>query len=394
MTNAEVCALGRANYTENYSQFPLAIRSGRGIVLTDEDGKEYLDFVSGIAVNALGYGDEEERRVLLEVLDEGVLHTSNLFYNRRAVEAAAMLNRLAGSSRVFFCNSGTEANEAALKIARKYGSASGRTKVISFSHSFHGRTYGAITLTGQDKYHKGFAPMVPDIVYAEYNNLSSVSSLIDEKTCAIIMEPVQGEGGIIPAEEEFIKGLRRLADEYDALLIFDCVQCGLGRTGRNFAFEHYGVRPDIMTLAKAIGCGVPFSATVAFSKAKGVLSPGDHASTFGGNALSAALSLILFDSLEDGLASEVEKKGEYMKARLKEICDKHPDKCVEVRGLGLMLGLDLKISPSAVIAECRKRGLLVCSAGYTVLRFVPPLVIGYEDIDEAVRIVDEALSAL
>lgn len=387
-------ALAKNNLMKTYSTADICIDHGEGVRLYDTEGKCYLDMVAGIAVNALGYGNEKIKKRVEEVMSDGFFHVSNLYYNKWAPLAAERLNRLSGGSEVFFANSGAEANEAALKIARKYGSASGRTKVISFSHSFHGRTYGAITLTGQDKYHKGFAPMVPDIVYAEYNNLSSVSSLIDEKTCAIIMEPVQGEGGIIPAEEEFIKGLRRLADEYDALLIFDCVQCGLGRTGRNFAFEHYGVRPDIMTLAKAIGCGVPFSATVAFSKAKGVLSPGDHASTFGGNALSAALSLILFDSLEDGLASEVEKKGEYMKDRLKEICDKHPDKCVEVRGLGLMLGLDLKISPSAVIAECRKRGLLVCSAGYTVLRFVPPLVIGYEDIDEAVRIVDEALSAL
>ena len=387
-------ALAKNNLMKTYSTSDICIDHGEGVRLYDTEGKSYLDMVAGIAVNALGYGNEKIKKRVEEVMSDGFFHVSNLYYNKWAPLAAERLNRLSGGSEVFYANSGAEANEAALKIARKYGSASGRTKVISFSHSFHGRTYGAITLTGQDKYHKGFAPMVPDIVYAEYNNLSSVSSLIDEKTCAIIMEPVQGEGGIIPAEEEFIKGLRRLADEYDALLIFDCVQCGLGRTGRNFAFEHYGVRPDIMTLAKAIGCGVPFSATVAFSKAKGVLSPGDHASTFGGNALSAALSLILFDSLEDGLASEVEKKGEYMKARLKEICDKHPDKCVEVRGLGLMLGLDLKISPSAVIAECRKRGLLVCSAGYTVLRFVPPLVIGYEDIDEAVRIVDEALSAL
>lgn len=386
--------LAKNNLMKTYSTADICIDHGEGVRLYDTEGKSYLDMVAGIAVNALGYGNEKIKKRVEEVMSDGFFHVSNLYYNKWAPLAAERLNRLSGGSEVFYANSGAEANEAALKIARKYGSASGRTKVISFSHSFHGRTYGAITLTGQDKYHKGFAPMVPDIVYAEYNNLSSVSSLIDEKTCAIIMEPVQGEGGIIPAEEEFIKGLRRLADEYDALLIFDCVQCGLGRTGRNFAFEHYGVRPDIMTLAKAIGCGVPFSATVAFSKAKGVLSPGDHASTFGGNALSAALSLILFDSLEDGLASEVEKKGEYMKARLKEICDKHPDKCVEVRGLGLMLGLDLKISPSAVIAECRKRGLLVCSAGYTVLRFVPPLVIGYEDIDEAVRIVDEALSAL
>ena len=266
--------------------------------------------------------------------------------------------------------------------------------MISFEHSFHGRTYGAITLTGQEKYHKGFSPMVPDIVYAEYNNLESVEALADESVCAIILEPVQGEGGIIPAEIGFLKGVRKIADERDLILIFDCVQCGLGRTGRNFAFEHYGVKPDIMTLAKAIGCGLPLSATVAFEKAEGIFSPGDHASTFGGNALSTALSLVLFDALEGGLSSEVEKKGEYFKKGLEEIKRKHPDKCSAARGLGLMLGLDLKVKPADVIARCRERGLLVCSAGYTVLRFVPPLVIDYTDIDEALAIVDGVLSEI
>ena len=387
-------SLAKENFMHTYSTQELCIDHADGVRVYGTDGKCYLDMVAGIAVNALGYNNKAIKDRAQEVMNDGFFHVSNLYYNKWAPQAASRLNRLSGGSEVFFANSGAEANEAALKAARKYGSRTGRSKVISFEHSFHGRTYGAITLTGQEKYHKGFSPMVPDIVYAEYNNLESVKALADESVCAIILEPVQGEGGIIPAEIGFLKGVRKIADERDLILIFDCVQCGLGRTGRNFAFEHYGVKPDITTLAKAIGCGLPLSATVAFEKAEGIFSPGDHASTFGGNALSTALSLVLFDALEGGLSSEVEKKGEYFKKGLEEIKRKHPDKCSAVRGLGLMLGLDLKVKPADVIARCRERGLLVCSAGYTVLRFVPPLVIDYTDIDEALAIVDGVLSEI
>lgn len=387
-------SLAKENFMHTYSTQELCIDHADGVRVYGTDGKCYLDMVAGIAVNALGYNNKAIKDRAQEVMNDGFFHVSNLYYNKWAPQAASRLNRLSGGSEVFFANSGAEANEAALKAARKYGSRTGRSKVISFEHSFHGRTYGAITLTGQEKYHKGFSPMVPDIVYAEYNNLESVKALADESVCAIILEPVQGEGGIIPAEIGFLKGVRKIADERDLILIFDCVQCGLGRTGRNFAFEHYGVKPDIMTLAKAIGCGLPLSATVAFEKAEGIFSPGDHASTFGGNALSTALSLVLFDALEGGLSAEVEKKGEYFKKGLEEIKRKHPDKCSAARGLGLMLGLDLKVKPADVIARCRERGLLVCSAGYTVLRFVPPLVIDYTDIDEALAIVDGVLSEI
>ena len=387
-------SLAKENFMHTYSTQELCIDHADGVRVYGTDGKCYLDMVAGIAVNALGYNNKAIKDRAQEVMNDGFFHVSNLYYNKWAPQAASRLNRLSGGSEVFFANSGAEANEAALKAARKYGSRTGRSKVISFEHSFHGRTYGAITLTGQEKYHKGFSPMVPDIVYAEYNNLESVKALADESVCAIILEPVQGEGGIIPAEIGFLKGVRKIADERDLILIFDCVQCGLGRTGRNFAFEHYGVKPDIMTLAKAIGCGLPLSATVAFEKVEGIFSPGDHASTFGGNALSTALSLVLFDALEGGLSSEVEKKGEYFKKGLEVIKRKHPDKCSAARGLGLMLGLDLKVKPADVIARCRERGLLVCSAGYTVLRFVPPLVIDYTDIDEALAIVDGVLSEI
>ncbi len=393
MTNSMVVSLGKANYMKNYSQFPIAIASGKGMYLTDEDGNSYLDFVAGIAVNALGYGNEEERKALLAVMDEGVFHTSNLYYNRHAVNAARMLNELAGSKEVFFCNSGAEANEAALKLARKYGSSRGRNEIISFQHSFHGRTYGAITVTGQEKYHKGFAPMLPGVVYAEYNDLDSVKALIGGRTAAIIVEPLQGEGGIIPAEEGFMQGLRELCDSNDMLLIFDEVQCGMGRTGKSFCFQHYGVKPDVLTLAKALGGGLPMGACLAFERAAGVFSPGDHAATFGGNVAAAALAEVLLAKLPS-LSGEVASNGAYLTQRLNEVVAKHPDKAIEVRGRGFMQGIDLKVPPRDVIAECMKRGLLVCSAGYTVLRFVPPLIASREDIDKAASIVDEALSAI
>ena len=221
MTNAEVAALARENYMKNYSQFPIAIKGGKGMYLFDEDGKSYLDFVAGIAVNALGYGDEDERNALLEVMDSGVLHTSNLYYNSKAVLAAKLINEIAGSSQVFFCNSGAEANEAAIKMARKRGSAKAKSIIVSFNHSFHGRTYGAVTLTGQDKYHKGFSPMLPDVVYADFNDIDSVRKVMNDRVAAVIVEPLQGEGGIIPADAGFLCALRSLCDEHDALLIFD-----------------------------------------------------------------------------------------------------------------------------------------------------------------------------
>ena len=393
MSDQKIVELGKANYMNNYSQFPIAIKSGKGMVLTDEDGKEYLDFVAGIAVNALGYGNEDEKKALLSVIDSGVLHTSNLYYNAHAVHVAEMLNKLAGSEEVFLCNSGAEANEAALKMARKYGSEKGKDVIISFQHSFHGRTYGAITVTGQDKYHKGFAPMLPGVAYAEYNNLDSVKALVDERTAAIIVEPLQGEGGIIPAEKDFLEGLRKLADENDFLLIFDEVQCGMGRTGKPFCFQNYGIEPDILTLAKALGGGLPMGATLAFKRAKGIFTPGDHAATFGGNVAASALAGVVLSKLPE-LSAKVAENGAYLGKKLEELVRKYPSLCTEARGMGFMRGLDLKVPPRSVIAKCMEKGLLVCSAGYTVLRFVPPLIASKSDIDKAVAIVDEALSEL
>lgn len=395
MSNADTIAKGEKNFMHNYAQMPLSFMKGHGCYLVDEDGKEYLDCVAGIAVNALGYGDAGLTSALEAQLDTGLLHCSNLYYNSNAVNAAERLNKLAGSDEVFFCNSGAEANEAALKLARKYGSAKGKYKIISMEHSFHGRTYGAITATGQEKYHKGFSPMLPGIVYATFNDIESVKRLLDDSVCAIIVEPLQGEGGIIPATQEFLTGLRSLCDDEDIILIFDEVQCGMGRTGKAFCHQHYGVKPDVMTLAKALGCGLPIGACVGYGKVKGVFTPGDHAATFGGNLMATAAATVMLNRFaQTDLLDHVAKVGTYLHEKLFDLVMKHPAACSEVRGMGLMQGLDLKIPPRDVVCYCMKHGLLVCSAGYTVLRMVPPLVITTEEIDKAIAIIDEALTDL
>ena len=383
---------GKDNFMHTYAQLDVCFDHGKGCWIYDTEGKKYLDLVGGIAVNALGYGNEKLIATAEKVMEEGIFHISNLYYNKYTVKLAEKLNALAGSDRVFFANSGAEANEAALKLARKYGFKTGRTKVLSFEHSFHGRTYGAITLTGQEKYHKGFAPMVPGIEYATYNDLESVKAKIDDSYIAIIVEPVQGEGGIIPADKAFLEGLRKLCDEKDMLLIYDCVQCGMGRTGKLFAWEHYGVKPDLMSLAKALGGGLPLSALCGYGKASDVFSPGDHASTFGGNPVSSALGLTVLEELEGGLLESVLEKGEYLKAKLEVLKDKCPTVCTDVRGLGLMMGLEVTLPPSALITKCREKGVILCSAGYDVMRFVPPLVITKEELDIAVNALDEAIA--
>ena len=392
MTNAEIVRMGEENFMHTYASYPIAFKSGKGCYLYDEDGNEYLDMVAGIAVNALGYGNNRLTEALISQLETGLIHTSNLYYNEKAVTAASKLNALAGSSEVFFCNSGAEANEAAIKLARKYGSSSGRSKIISMNHSFHGRTYGAITLTGQDKYHVGFSPLLPSVAYAEFNNIESVKAAASEDCIAIIVEPIQGEGGVIKAEKRFLEELRAFCDERDILLIFDEVQCGMGRTGYAFAYQNYGVTPDILTLAKALGGGVPMGACVGFSRVKGVFTPGNHASTFGGNYLAAAAANVMLDILAEGdLLLHVQKVGAYLEEKIKELCKKFPSICLESRGLGLMRGIVLSIKPAEVVQACLYKGLLVASAGYDVLRFVPPLVIRKEEIDKAMDILSSVL---
>ena len=388
---------GKQYLMDTYSQVPVVFTGGKGMYLMDEEGNQYLDFVGGIAVNALGYGDAGLQSAIQKVLDDGLLHCSNLYYNSVAVSAAEQLCSLSEMDRVFFCNSGAEANEAALKLARKFGHKSSpvRTGIISMVHSFHGRTYGAITATGQEKYHKNFAPLPQGFSYAQFNDLASVRDLVSKETCAIIVEPIQGEGGIIPASPEFLKGLRALCDEFDLLLIYDEVQCGMGRSGKPFAYQAYQVKPDILTTAKALAGGIPAGAMLTQGKANDVLSPGDHASTFGGNALAMAGVLEMVNRLKDSsFTDHVYEMGCYMRKELEKLVMKYPSLVSSVRGLGLINGMVLKVAPRSVVDACFSNGLLVIGAGSDVLRFVPPLIVSKQDIDKAVAIVDKALATL
>ncbi len=388
---------GKEYLLNTYSQVPVVFASGKLCTLSDVGGKEYLDFVGGIAVNALGYGDEALTKAFSDVLGSGLLHCSNLYYNERAIEAAKSLCTLSEMDKVFFCNSGAEANEAALKLSRKFGHRSepARTEIITMKDSFHGRTYGSVTATGQSKYHQHFDPLPQGFQYAKFNDLESVKALITEKTCAILVEPIQGEGGIVPAAKDFLQGLRDLCDEHDLLLIYDEVQCGMGRSGRPFAWQLFEVKPDVLTLAKALAGGVPCGAMLTNRRANDIFGPGNHASTFGGNALAMAGVCEMARRLgETDLCSEVTEKGEFLRSKLTEIQMKYPSLCTAVRGFGLMNGLVLTIPPRQVVDACFAKGLLVLSAGSDVLRFVPPLVISKDEIEKAAAIVDEVLATL
>lgn len=394
---SDIVAQGQDAIMRTYAQFPVAFVSGHGRTLVDADGKEYLDFVAGIAVNALGYGDELLSAALKRVIDNGLLHCSNLYWNPYAVSAAQSLKQLSGMDKVFFCNSGAEANEAALKLARKFGhlDGGGRTEIITMEHSFHGRTYGAITATGQDKYHKNFDPLLPRIRYAAFNDFDSVLAQVNDDTCAIMVEPIQGEGGIIPAASEFLKALRTLCDERHILLMFDEVQCGMGRSGQPFAWQTYGVKPDVMTLAKALAGGVPAGAMVACGVAADILQPGDHAATFGGNLLAMSGACVMLERLaEGGLCEHIRSTSAYFIDALRGLQAKYPSLAVDVRGRGLMLGVQLTVPPRVVVDAAMERGLLVASAGYDVLRFVPPLTVTTDEIDRALAILDEVFSTL
>ncbi len=397
MNMQQMIEQGNTYLLKTYSQVPVVFAGGKGCTLTDVEGKEYLDFVGGIAVNALGYGDEGLTKALADVLDSGLLHCSNLYYNEKAIEAAKSLCEMAALDKVFFCNSGAEANESALKLSRKFGhrSSPARTEIITMKDSFHGRTYGSVTATGQAKYHQNFDPLPQGFRYAIFNDLESVKALITEQTCSILVEPIQGEGGVVPATKEFLQGLRDLCDEHDLLLIYDEVQCGMGRSGKPFAWQLYDVKPDVLTLAKALAGGVPCGAMLTNKKASSIFGPGDHASTFGGNALAMAGVCEMTHRLsETDLCDEVTEKGEYLRAKLEGIRETYPTLCTAVRGFGLMNGLALTIPPRQVVEACFAKGLLVLSAGADVLRFVPPLIISKAEIEKAIAIVDEVLATL
>lgn len=379
-----------------YSRYPIVFDRGEGVYLYDTDGKKYLDFGAGIAVFALGYKVDAYNEALKEQIDK-LIHTSNLFYTVPMAEAARKLVKASGMDRVFFCNSGTEAIEGALKIARKYTylkGQKGRTDIIAMNHSFHGRTTGALAVTGNVKYREPFEPLMEGVSFAEFNDLSSVKRLVTDKTCGIIMEPVQGEGGIYPATKEFITGVKNLCDEKDILLIFDEIQCGMGRTGAMYACQGFGVKPDILTTAKALGCGVPVGAFLVNEKVKDVLKPGDHGTTYGGNPLAmAAVSRVLDLFEEERILDHVNEIAPYLEKQLDELAGQFPF-VKERRGKGLMQGLELSIPAGGIISKALEKGLVLISAGASIIRFVPPLIIEKKHVDEMIEIMKSILTAL
>lgn len=372
-----------------YNRYQIVLDRGDGVNLYDLDGKKYLDFCAGIAVFALGYHNEAYNNALKDQIDK-LIHTSNYYYNIPAVEAARKLKKASGMDRVFFTNSGAEANEGAVKAARKYAFLKdGCTdhEIIAMNHSFHGRTYGALSVTGNPHYREAFEPMIGNIRFADLNDYESVVSRVTEKTCAIILEPVQGEGGVFPATEEFLKKLRALCDEKDILLIFDEIQCGMGRTGYMYAWQRYNVKPDIMTTAKALGCGVPVGAFLLSGKvAEHSLVAGDHGTTYGGNPLATAAVSKVFDLFEEEKVIEnVRNVAPYLEEKLDELAAKYD--CIETRrGAGLMQGLVFKCPVGAIINKALEKGLILINAGTNIIRFVPPLVITKDNVDEMIQI--------
>ncbi len=384
--SSEYMERGEQVILHTYNRFPVVFEKGEGVYLTDADGKEYLDFGAGIAVFALGYHNEEYGDALKAQIDK-IIHTSNLFYNIPMVEAAEKLVKASGMSKVFFTNSGTEAIEGTLKAARKYAYGKGKEdkyEIIAMDQSFHGRSVGALSVTGNAHYQEPFRPLMGGVRFARFNDLESVKEQINEHTCAIILEPVQGEGGIYPADPSFLKGVKALCEEHDLVLIFDEVQCGMGRTGSFFAWQQYGVEPDLMATAKALGCGVPVGAFVLNEKmAEESLKPGDHGTTYGGNPFACAAVSKVFDLYEKyHLLEHVQKLTPYLEQKLDALVEKH-DFLTERRGKGFMQGIAVEGRPvGEILNKALENGLVLLSAGQNVLRFVPPLVITKEHIDE------------
>ncbi|WP_456397403.1 acetylornithine/succinylornithine family transaminase [Desulfurobacterium sp.] len=381
---------------KTYNRYPVSFVKGKGCYLYDEDGREYLDMLAGIAVCNLGHCHPEVSEIICKQARE-LIHTSNLFYIKPQAELAKLICENSFGEKVFFCNSGAEANEGAIKLARRYAFEKSQKgyEIIAFKNSFHGRTFASVSVTGQGKYNEGFGPMLSDVKFAEFNNLDSVKSLVSEKTCGIIVEPVQGEGGIVPATEEFLKGLRKIADETDAILIFDEVQTGIGRTGKLFAYQHYNVEPDVMTLAKALGNGVPIGAIVTKGKAANVLKPGLHASTFGGNFLATAAGKEVIKKVSQKIfLKRVNDKGNYLREKLTILQKKFPEIIESIRGIGLMIGVVCKINCSNIVKKALEKGLIInCTAG-NVIRLTPPLIIEEEEIAKGIEILENVLKEI
>ena len=382
---------------KTYNRFPVVFDHGEGVKLYDTDGQEYLDFGAGIAVMGLGYSCDEVKNAVKEQMDK-LPHISNLFYNEPAIDAGEKLLAVSEMDKVFFTNSGTEAIEGALKIAKRYAYNKGMApdyEIIAMKHSFHGRSLGALSLTGNDHYQEPCAPLIPNIKFAQFNDLDSVKALFSDKTCAVIMETIQGEGGIYPATEEFIKGVRALCDEHDALLVLDEIQCGMGRSGEMFAWQGYGVKPDVMTSAKALGNGVPIGAFLACGKAATAMVPGDHGTTYGGNPLVCAAANAVLDVFkEKNITGHVKEVGAYLWEKLEEVAAAY-DCVIAHRGKGLIQGLEFNTAVGPVVTNALlEQHLVLISAGANIIRFVPPLVIEKADVDAMVGKLKAAIEAV
>jgi predicted acetylornithine/succinylornithine family transaminase len=396
MTTQELIATAGKYLANTYARFPIVLVKGQGVRLWDSEGKEYLDFVGGIAVDALGHC-HPRMVAAVRAQAETLFHISNLYHIEPQIRLGKLLCELSFADRAFFCNSGAEANEAAIKLARKYAKdhwSTDRTEIIVMHHSFHGRTLATVTATGNEKYWHGFEPLMPGFKHVPFNNLREVERAIDAHTCAVMVEPVQGEGGVNVPADGYLPGLRRLCDESGILLILDEVQSGMGRTGKLFAYQHSGVEPDIMTLAKALAGGLPMGAMLAREQVAASFVPGTHASTFGGNPFVSAVACAVVQTMvEEDLPGNAARVGKYFLDRLQALKGRHKA-VVGARGMGLILGLELSVPARGVVAGCMERGLLVLTAGDGVLRFVPPLIVTEADVDRAVGIVEQALAAL
>lgn len=371
----------------------VAIAEGHGCKVTDADGRKSLDFTAGIAVHALGHCHPAVVSAIQKQAAK-LIHASNLFYSTPCIELAEKLNTLGLQGKTFFCNSGAEANEAMVKLARFWGQDKGKYEVITMEKSFHGRTLAMCAATGQSKVQKGFDPLPVGFAYAKFNDLASVEAQITDKTVAILIECVQGEGGVVPATREFVEGVRRLCDERGLLMLCDEVQCGMGRTGEWFGWQNYGVRPDAFSLAKALGGGLPMGALCANAELSALWQPGNHASTFGGNPVAAAAALAVIETIErEKILEQVKTSGEALKTALEAFVDKYDD-CLAVRGLGLLVGLEVRGSAKEVVDAVRLMGLLCCAAGEHVVRFLPPLNVTSDELEEAMDMLSDSLDEL
>ncbi len=376
-----------------YNRFPVVLRKGRGMKVWSSDGKEYLDFVGGVAVNILGHCHP---RVVVAIQKQAqrLLHVSNYYYIEPQIKLAKLLVEHSFADKVFFCNSGAEANEAAIKLARKYSKeqiSPKRFEIITAKNSFHGRTLATLTATGQEKFQKGFEPLVPGFKYVPFNDINAISKAMTKDTCAIMLEPIQGEGGVRLPDQNYLKGVRELCNEHNMLLILDEIQTGMGRTGKFFAYENFEITPDIMTLAKGLGGGVPIGAMLATDKVASAFQPGNHATTFGGNPLVCAAAVATIETLlEDGFVlDQCSRMSKYFRKKLEQLMEEFPSLIIEVRGKGLLLGMEMTRDGDPIVKACLEKGVLINCAAGNVLRFIPPLIVQQKDIDRLIDVLEE-----